>query len=162
MTPGPTSHLLESVLADLSAETERLDALVSGLDEAAWRTPTPAAGWDVATQIAHLAWTDEAALAAATDKVAWDVRVLEAIADPKGSVDKAALAGGQVAPADLLARWRTARTDLAMVLRERPDGREDPVVRPADVGHLDGHRPVHGDLGALARRAPGARRRGRS
>ena len=80
------------MLADLAAEGERLDELVAGLDEAGWRTPTPAAGWDVATQVAHLAWTDEAALAAATDKVAWDALVLEAIADPEGCVDKAALA----------------------------------------------------------------------
>ena len=131
MTPGPTSRpLLESVLADLATESERLDALVSGLDEAGWRTPTPAAGWDVATQIAHLAWTDEAALAAATDKAAWDALVLAAIADPEGSVDEAALAGGQVAPAALLARWRSARTDLATVLRERPDGEKIPWYGP--------------------------------
>ena len=37
--------------------------LVAGLDEDGWRTPTPAAGWDIATQIAHLAWTDEGAVA---------------------------------------------------------------------------------------------------
>ena len=55
MTSNP---VLESVLADLAAEGDRLDALVAGLDEAGWRTPTPAAGWDVATQVAHLAWTD--------------------------------------------------------------------------------------------------------
>jgi len=131
VTPGPTSRpLLESVLADLATESERLDALVSGLDEAGWRTPTPAAGWDVATQIAHLAWTDEAALAAATDKAAWDALVLAAIADPEGGVDEAALAGGQVAPAALLARWRSARTGLATVLRERPDGEKIPWYGP--------------------------------
>ena len=125
-----TSTVLESVLADLVAETERLDALVSGLDESGWRTPTPAAGWDVATQIAHLAWTDEAALAAATDKAAWDALVLEAIADPEGSVDKAALAGGQAAPADLLARWRSGRHDLATALRERLEGEKIPWYGP--------------------------------
>ena len=36
--------------------------VVAGLDEAGWRTPTPAEGWDVATQVAHLAWTDEVAV----------------------------------------------------------------------------------------------------
>ena len=137
MTPGPTSRpLLESVLADLATESERLDALVSGLDEAGWRTPTPAAGWDVATQIAHLAWTDEAALAAATDKAAWDALVLAAIADPEGSVDEAALAGGQVAPAALLARWRSARTVARSVsarctrwVTSRQKSYADPVTR---------------------------------
>ena len=63
---------LAEVLADLAAEGDQLEALVAPLDEAGWRTPTPAAGWDVAHQVAHLAWTDEAAVAAATDKPAWD------------------------------------------------------------------------------------------
>jgi uncharacterized protein (TIGR03083 family) len=53
--------LLETVLTDLDAEGGRLEALVADLPEDGWRTPTPAAGWDVATQVAHLAWTDEAA-----------------------------------------------------------------------------------------------------
>ena len=57
------SDLLDGVLADLAAESERLDALVSPLGEADWRRATPASGWDVATQVAHLAWTDEALLA---------------------------------------------------------------------------------------------------
>ena len=50
-----------------------------------WRTPTPAAGWDVAHQVAHLAWTDEVAVAAATDKAAWDALVLAALEDPEAS-----------------------------------------------------------------------------
>ena len=127
MSPHP---VLESVLADLAAESDRLDRLVSGLDEAGWRTPTPAAGWDVATQVSHLAWTDEASVAAATDKAAWDALVLEAISDPDGAIDKAALRGGQVDPADLLERWRASRAALATVLRERPDGEKIPWYGP--------------------------------
>ena len=109
------------MLADLAAEGDRLDALVAGLDEAGWRTPTPAAGWDVATQVAHLAWTDEAAVVAATDKAAWDALVLEAIADPDGFVDEAALRGGAGGPApSSLARWRVARAPRSpTALRER-------------------------------------------
>ncbi|MDN5896111.1 MAG: maleylpyruvate isomerase N-terminal domain-containing protein, partial [Nocardioides sp.] len=60
--------VLEGVLADLAAQGEELDAQVAGLSEEEWHTPTPAPGWDVAAQVAHLAWTDEAAVAAATDK----------------------------------------------------------------------------------------------
>jgi uncharacterized protein (TIGR03084 family) len=125
-----TNPVLESVLADLAAEGDQLDALVAGLDEAGWRTPTPAAGWDVATQVAHLAWTDEASLAAATDKAAWDALVLEAIADPDGAIDKAALRGGRVDPPELLARWRSSRAALATALRERPDGEKIPWYGP--------------------------------
>ena len=125
-----TNPVLESVLADLAAEGDRLDALVAGLDEAGWRTPTPAAGWDVATQVAHLAWTDEASVAAATDKAAWDALVLEAIADPEGAIDAAALRGGRAQPAELLARWRSSRAALATALRDRPDGEKIPWYGP--------------------------------
>ncbi len=124
------SAVLEGVLADLAAESSALEALVAPLDESGWRTPTPAAGWDVATQVAHLAWTDEAALAAATDKEAWDALVLEAIADPDHAVDTAALAGGAVPPDDLLARWRAGRDRLAEALRSVPDGQKMPWYGP--------------------------------
>jgi uncharacterized protein (TIGR03084 family) len=122
--------LLETVLTDLDAETGRLDALVADLPEDGWRTPTPAAGWDVATQVAHLAWTDQAALAAATDRAAWDALVLSAVEDPTGHVDRTALDGGAVAPAELLARWRAGRAALAAALRAVPDGERLPWFGP--------------------------------
>ena len=159
---APTNSVLEQVLGDLDAESAALEAMVAPLDEAGWRTPTPAAGWDIATQVAHLAWTDEVAVAAATDKEQWDAFVIEAIADPMGYVDVEALEGGKAAPADLLARWRQARPGLDEALRNYPDGAEDAVVRTADEPHLDGDGAVHGDLGALARRGRGARRRARA
>ncbi len=124
------SDLLDDVLADLAAEGARLEALVEPLDEDGWRTPTPAAGWDVATQVAHLAWTDEAAVCAATDKAAWDALVLEALADPDGAVDAAALSGGAVAPAALLDRWRNGRIRLAETLRRYPVGQKIPWYGP--------------------------------
>jgi uncharacterized protein (TIGR03084 family) len=114
--------VLDEVLRDLRAEGDQLDRLVDGLDEDGWRTATPAAGWDVAHQIAHLAWTDETAVKAATDKAAWDATVLEALADPDGFVDKAAAAGAAAPAAQLLARWRVARSTLEKVLREHPEG----------------------------------------
>jgi uncharacterized protein (TIGR03084 family) len=108
--------MIEELLADLAAESAELRALVAGLSDDGWRTPTPAEGWDVATQIAHLAWTDDCALAAATDKARWDGIVAQALADPEGFVDRAALAGGAVPPAELLARWDIAREALASAL----------------------------------------------
>ena len=124
------NDVLEGVLADLTAEGDRLESLVAELSDDGWRTPTPAAGWDVATQVAHLAWTDEAAHAAATDKAAWDALVTELIADPDHAVDTAALSGGAVAPADLLSRWRTARGALAVALRAFPAGEKLPWFGP--------------------------------
>ena len=126
------SNTLDLVLADLDAECAQLDALVADLpdDETGWRRPTPAEGWDVAHQVAHLAWTDEVAVKAATDKEAWDASVLEAIADPDGYVDAAAADGAAASGAEILARWRASRAALAKVLRDHPAGERIPWYGP--------------------------------
>ena len=129
-TSGSTVSVLDQVLADLAAESAVLEAMVAGLDDSGWRTPTPAAGWDVATQVAHVAWTDEVATAAATDKEAWDAFVLAAIADPTGYIDAQALAAGAVEPAALLERWQQARAALEQALRGYPAGQKMPWFGP--------------------------------
>ena len=122
--------VLDAVLADLEVEGDRIEALVADLDEAGWRTPTPAAGWDVATTIVHLAWTDECSVFAATDKAAWDEAVLRAIEDPTGFVDAEAHHGAKASGAEILARWRASRPRLAQVLREVPEGQKLPWYGP--------------------------------
>ncbi|MFL6108384.1 MAG: TIGR03084 family metal-binding protein [Marmoricola sp.] len=130
--------VLDQVLADLSAEGDALEALVADLDEDGWRQPTPADGWDVATTIVHLAWTDECAIAAGTDKQAWDSLVLAAIADPNGFVDAEAFAGAKASGAQILARWRAGRPALVKMLREYPAGQKlpwyGPPMSPASMG----------------------------
>jgi len=124
---------LDGLLADLTAEGDQLRAAVVGLDESEWVTDTPADGWTVATQIAHLLWTDETAAAAArshVDKGAWDTIVLAAMADPGGFVDAGALALAPMSPADLVARWDAARADLAEALRAFPEGEKMPWFGP--------------------------------
>lgn len=122
--------LLDDLIADLKAEGDQLWNAVAGLDEAAWRTPTPAAGWDVATQVAHLLWTDEVATLAATDKAGWDAVVLQAMEDPTGFVDTAALEVARLSPPALLARWGKARTALTDALRGFPAGEKMPWFGP--------------------------------
>ena len=59
---------MAALAADLAAESAVTRALVAGLDEgvgSGWRTPTPAAGWDIADQISHLAYFDEVAVKSA-------------------------------------------------------------------------------------------------
>jgi uncharacterized protein (TIGR03084 family) len=124
------NSVLEGVLADLATEGDRLESLVAALPEAGWRTATPAPGWDIATQVAHLAWTDEAAVAAATDKARWDSLVAEMLTDVEHAVDTAARREGEAAPDALLARWRTARAALAATLRSVPDGQRLPWFGP--------------------------------
>ncbi|MBR7191092.1 TIGR03084 family metal-binding protein [Gordonia sp. SCSIO 19800] len=118
------------VVADLEAESAQLDTLVAGLDDAGWATPTPAPGWTIAHQIAHLAWTDEVAAIAATDPDRFGALLSEAASSVATYVDDAAEAGA-AAPADeILAGWRAARERLADALREVPAGVKIPWFGP--------------------------------
>ncbi|TNM38550.1 TIGR03084 family protein [Nocardioides albidus] len=127
--------VLDDVIADLSAEGDRLRTTVSVLDGESWHKPTPAEGWDIATTIGHLVWTDEVAVLAAdsaTDdgKRAWDDVVLDAIADPSGFVDRGARELGALPGPELLERWDSGRTALVEALRAYPDGVKMPWFGP--------------------------------
>ena len=124
------ARLLAGLLADLEAESAQLDAVVAELEDIAWLTPTPAAGWTVAMQIAHLAWTDEQALSAVTDPAGFTAAVAGAGPGPDAVVDEAAAAGATGQPASLLARWRQGRATLARELAALPDGVKVPWFGP--------------------------------
>jgi len=112
---------LNSVLADLHDESDELDRLVSALPVADWATETPAPGWTISHQIAHLAWTDHIARLAATDAMAFAEVLSKVAEDPAGHVDTAANEGAAFSPGELLARWRSGRAALAVALAEVPD-----------------------------------------
>ncbi|MFB7364404.1 TIGR03084 family metal-binding protein [Streptomyces hydrogenans] len=118
------------VLTDLRAEGDELDAVVGELSDEQWRRGTPAAGWSVAHQIAHLAWTDRAALLAVTDPEAFAAEVEKALAAPERFVDDGAEEGAALPPAELLARWREGRERLDAALRKVPPGGRFPWYGP--------------------------------
>ncbi|MGP9020185.1 TIGR03084 family metal-binding protein [Streptomyces sp. BR1] len=119
-----------AVLDDLRDEGEELDRLVGELDPSEWARGTAAEGWSVAHQIAHLAWTDRAALLAMTDAEAFAVEVQKAAADPDGFVDDGAEEGVRLGPGELLSRWRDGRAQLDHVLRTAPPGARFPWYGP--------------------------------
>lgn len=161
--------LLDDLLADLRAEGDQLHAVVSGLDADGWATPTPASGWTVATQVAHLAWTDEVAVLAARSVTdadpGWDRLVRRAAVDPDGFVDEGAHEVARLEPAALLSRWGSAREELTDVLRGFPAGRRlpwfGPPMSPASMAtarhmetwahSLDVHEALGRDLGPTDR-----------
>ncbi|MEV3857415.1 TIGR03084 family metal-binding protein [Streptomyces sp. NPDC050095] len=112
-----------AVFDDLRTESEQLDLLVRDLEAEAWSTPTPAPRWTVAHQIAHLAWTDRAALLAMGDPDAFAGEVEKALAAPDSFVDDGAEAGAALEPAVLLAQWRDGRAELQKVLRSAAETR---------------------------------------
>lgn len=114
----------DPIVEDLQAESTAVDALLDRLSPARWTLATPAPGWTVAHQIAHLLWTDRVALTSITDEAAFAELLVTAHENPAGFVDAAAeeLAAGP--PAALLADWRRTRNALHAALREVPDGRK--------------------------------------
>ncbi|MCX4511586.1 TIGR03084 family metal-binding protein [Streptomyces sp. NBC_01619] len=118
------------VIDDLRAESEELDRLVGELSDEQWETATPAAGWTVAHQIAHLAWTDEVALLAVTNPGAFAEEVEKALVAPDTFVDRAAEAGARRPPRELLAHWRAGRDGLRQALGDAPAGSRFPWYGP--------------------------------
>ncbi|OMC34147.1 TIGR03084 family protein [Mycobacterium sp. GA-1841] len=119
-----------AVVSDLSAESDELDALVADLSPERWAAPTPAQGWTIAHQIAHLWWTDRVSVLAITDQAGFDAVLAEAMQDPTGFVDAAAEELALTPPDRLLAQWRETRARLHTELVNVADGRKLPWFGP--------------------------------
>lgn len=118
------------MVADLRAESDDLDALVGELAPERWAVDTPAPGWTIAHQIAHLLWTDRVALTAVTDEPGFAEILGRAAQDPTGFVDAGAEELVGLAPTDLLADWRTTRAVLHEKLLTVAEGRKLPWFGP--------------------------------
>lgn len=113
-----------SIVDDLAAESDALDGLVAPLAPEDWNAVTPAPGWTVAHQIAHLLWTDRVALTSITDEPGFLALVESAATNVDRFVDDAADELAATPPMELLADWRTTRAALHAALRHVPDGRK--------------------------------------
>lgn len=118
------------IVDDLRAESDALDELVADLPAQRWTTATPAAGWTIAHQIAHLLWTDRVALIAVEDEPGFTAVLGAAAEDPSGFVDVAAEELAATPPGELLADWRTTRTALHDALLTVAEGRKLPWFGP--------------------------------
>ncbi len=113
--------MMEGVVADLAAEQDVLDGLVSDLDDAGWRTPTPSAGWDIVDQISHLAYFDHKAAQTVTDPDGF-LEYLAALSE--NLEDEILVMGRQMSGAELVSWWRAGREALCSAMRSvEPDRR---------------------------------------
>jgi uncharacterized protein (TIGR03084 family) len=109
------------IIDDLIAEYDRLEAILGGLDDEAWNSPSGAPGWSVADVVLHLAQTEEGVVATAsrTDEPGtW--RSGESVDDQVEQMVRAQ----RDAPPVIFARWRAARRAAVNALRTA-----DPDVR---------------------------------
>jgi uncharacterized protein (TIGR03084 family) len=95
-----------SVLEDLTAEQTDLHRLLRQLDDGDWSCPTPAAGWQVRDQVAHLAHTEELARDTATGGPAsLDAEIARYGGDGQAMIDAGAARSRDLAPSELLDWW---------------------------------------------------------
>jgi uncharacterized protein (TIGR03084 family) len=108
-----------SVRADLIAEQDALDLVVSSFTDEQWARPTASERWSVADQIAHLTYFDETAAWAVTtpDRFTASLDGLAEVVTPNASaasMDRLTLGAlRELSPSDLLEAWRSNRQTLA-------------------------------------------------
>lgn len=103
------------IFTDLVAEQDRLEGILAGLDESQWLAPSSCAGWTVADVVLHLAQTEESVVAsgAAGDSTMWREG-----ADTVDQMMETLVQEQRAAPAEVFARWRTARRAAVDTLRK--------------------------------------------
>ncbi|MEV0694870.1 TIGR03084 family metal-binding protein [Streptomyces sp. NPDC050388] len=119
------------VLKDLTADIEETARLVQGLDDSDWQTPTPAPGWTIADQIAHLTFIFHLARTAASDPDAFAKIAAGAAHDFDGSVNVALQQFNAFPPSELLGRFRALGRASVDALAAVPEGQVVPwLVNP--------------------------------
>ena len=108
---------INQTIKDLVAEQKALDDVVATLDNQMWKTPTSSDRWNVADQIGHLAYFDNAASLAITDpdkfRSSIDDLVASAVNGPEASDHFTLGKYRSLTPESLLATWREGRENLA-------------------------------------------------
>jgi uncharacterized protein (TIGR03084 family) len=103
---------------DLLAETAVLDALVRPLDANGWLTPTPAPGWTVHDQVAHLAHFDEDARIGAVDPERFAGMKDEVLRDVDAFVARATEEDRKKSGPEVLAWLHEQRSGLIAAVRD--------------------------------------------
>jgi uncharacterized protein (TIGR03084 family) len=127
----------QDVVSALIAEGLDLDRLVAGLDESQWALPTPAEGWSVAHQIAHLAMVFQMATMSTTAPAAFTDFLGGIGPDFNGAVQQGLLPFLADGPEKLLSRWRELRSSAERGLAALEPGTVVPwLVRPIPAAVL--------------------------
>jgi uncharacterized protein (TIGR03084 family) len=111
---------LPGLVQDWYDETLALETVLRPLTPQDWDRPTPAPGWDIRHQIAHLTWTDEALLLALTAPQEFTALAGRVQANAEDAVNEAAAAGAGAEPEVILRRWVRSQRRTARLL-ERAD-----------------------------------------
>lgn len=135
-----TAEWRTDVIADLDAAGVEVDKMVADLDLDEWTRPTPAPGWTIAHQIAHLAAGFRMVWLTVTDPAAFQP-LADRLNDDFDAAVRGGLAGYLAEPGDvLLIHWRdefeTAVNALATVHPEQTVPWLDRPLRPGTLAAI--------------------------
>ena len=113
------------VFEDLEAEDERLEAILAGLDDDLWASPSDAVGWTVRDVVVHLMQTDEQVMRAIAGTAMGQLWKSSGVGTLDEAVDRAVRA--EAGPAEVIfERWRAARRAALAALRKADPTRAVP------------------------------------
>jgi uncharacterized protein (TIGR03084 family) len=112
MSSAPSGDAVERVIADLAAEHAGLAGLIENIDEEAWRTITPADGWDVADSVSHLHFFDIRAALAIRDAEGFARDTREMMAGFAAGGDPSVARGRVVKGGQLFIDWQSESAAL--------------------------------------------------
>ena len=104
----------------LTAECDEVDAMLAGLDDEQWQLPTPAPGWTIAHQVAHLAATFKVAGLAGSDADAFRALMARLSQDFTANVANALGEYLSDPPKVLFDRWQAERHTAVKSLSSVP------------------------------------------
>jgi uncharacterized protein (TIGR03084 family) len=110
----------DDVFSSLKAQTDRLDAILDGLDDDQWSAPSLCPGWSVCDVVLHLAQTEEGV--AATIEGSDMVIPSEGASNIDEAMEHWVRAERGASPEDVHARWNEARTKALEALRVADPG----------------------------------------
>jgi uncharacterized protein (TIGR03084 family) len=122
---------MKQICNDLAMEQQELDAVVANLDEAGWKTMTPADGWDIKEQIRHLAYFENRANLAASNPEAFKQWLEEMQQNPNEMTRHMDTTGKDLTAAGMLKWWREERAALLEVLTKMDRKTRLPWYGPA-------------------------------
>ncbi|HWA67499.1 MAG TPA: maleylpyruvate isomerase family mycothiol-dependent enzyme [Mycobacteriales bacterium] len=113
-----------TVIADLAAEQDAIEAMVGGLDEAQWLSPSAAVGWSISDVVLHLAQSEEAVVTSVTGAHVSLIDAFPVEGDTLDEIMDNRVRAERGDPFEVFQRWRTARRAALAALREAdPDAR---------------------------------------
>jgi uncharacterized protein (TIGR03084 family) len=122
---------LQDVLDDMNTDCDEVDQMVADLDESGWELPTPADGWTIGHQIAHLTATYRLAATAAGNPAAFRAMAAGLSSDFSANVAAAMTPFLTGTPQQRLDGWRAQRAAATSALAAVPPGEVVPwLVRP--------------------------------